>query len=101
MKLDRTLIDREGVPDPEEIKAYHEKNDITVAGALYDPEEASDVKTAMFVKARDLMRKAWLKEMKKLGRGSRLWLQHIPTRPAVTPFTRYILTFIFVDGFDA
>ena len=67
MKLDRTLIDNESVPTPEEIKAYHEKNDITVAGALYDPEEASDVKTAMFVKARDLMRKAWLKEMKKLG----------------------------------
>ena len=67
MKLDRTLIDKEGVPTPEEIKAYHEKNDITVAGALYDPEEASDVKTAMFVKARDLMCKAWLKEMKKLG----------------------------------
>ena len=42
MKLDRTLIDREGVPDPEDIKAYHEKNDITVAGALYDPDGQID-----------------------------------------------------------
>ncbi len=67
MKLDRTLIDKEGVPTREEIKVYHEKNDITVAGSLYDPDDASDIKTAMFVKARGFMRKAWLEEMKKLG----------------------------------
>ncbi len=31
MELDRTLIDKESALIPEEIKAYHEKNDITVA----------------------------------------------------------------------
>ena len=46
MKLDRTLIDKEGVPTREEIKAYHEKNDITVEWLLKEynrTEEPSSV----------------------------------------------------------
>lgn len=67
MKLDRTLIDKDGIPTREEIRAYHEKNDITTAESLYDPETASDIKTRLFTKARNYMRDAWLAEMKRLG----------------------------------
>lgn len=67
MKLDRTLLDKDGVASREEIRAYHEKNDITTGGSLYDPETATDAQTKIFVKAQGFMRNAWLTEMKRLG----------------------------------
>jgi len=67
MKLDRTLIDREGAPTVKETQEYFKKNDYTTAPLPFDSATGKDKDVIIYMKARELFKKVWFKNQKQLG----------------------------------
>ena len=67
MKLDRTLIDKDGAPTVKETQDYFKKNDYTTAPLPFDSATGKDKDVIIYMKARELFKKVWLKNQKQLG----------------------------------
>ena len=67
MKLDRTLIDKDGAPTVKETQDYFKKNDYTTATLPFDSAIGKDKDVIVYMKARELFKKVWLKNQKQLG----------------------------------
>ena len=67
MKLDRTLIDKDGAPTVKETQDYFKKNDYTTAPLPFDSATGKDKDVIIYIKARELFKKVWLKNQKQLG----------------------------------
>ena len=63
MKLDRTLIDKDGAPSEEEAREFFLKHDYTVHKSSFDPMTASDAELRLYQKAKAFSGKAgWHKK---------------------------------------
>ena len=67
MKLDRTLIDKDGAPSEEEAREFFLKHDYTVHKSSFDPMNASDEDLRLYKKAKDFFRGSWLVQLKEMG----------------------------------
>ena len=67
MKLDRTLIDKDGAPTVKETKDYFKNNDYTTAPNPFDVESATQKELTVYMKSREIFRKTWLEKQKKFG----------------------------------
>ena len=67
MKLDRTLIDKDGTPTVKETQEYFKKNDYTTAPLPFDSATGKDKDVIIYMKARELFKKVWFKNQKQLG----------------------------------
>ena len=71
MKLDRTLIDKDGAPSEEEAREFFLKHDYTVHKSSFDPMTASDAELRLYQKAKGFFRESWLEQLKSMsGKGS-------------------------------
>ena len=67
MKLDRTLIDKDGAPTVKETQEYFKKNDYTTAPNPFDVDSATQKELSVYMKSREIFKKTWLKKQKKFG----------------------------------
>lgn len=67
MKLDRTLIDKDGAPSEEEAREFFLKHDYTVHKSSFDPMKASDAELKLYQKAKDFFKESWLVQLKSMG----------------------------------
>ena len=67
MKMDRTLLDKDGTPTIEEMKEYFQKHDYTTATPLVDYEKLTPPQRKVIQKAGRIFEKAWLDNLKGLG----------------------------------
>ena len=67
MKLDRTLIDKDGAPSEEEAREFFLKHDYTVHKSSFDPMTASDAELRLYQKAKGFFRESWLAQLKEMG----------------------------------
>ena len=67
MKLDRTLIDKDGAPSEEEAREFFLKHDYTVHKSSFDPMTASDAELRLYQKAKGFFRESWLEQLKSMG----------------------------------
>ena len=67
MKLDRTLIDKDGAPSEEEAREFFLKHDYTVHKSSFDPMKASDAELRLYQKAKGFFRESWLEQLKSMG----------------------------------
>jgi hypothetical protein len=67
MKLDRTLIDKDGAPSVKETQEYFKKNDYTTAPNPFDVDSATQKELSVYMKSREIFKKTWLKKQKKFG----------------------------------
>ena len=56
MKLDRTLIDKDGAPSEEETRDYFLKHDYTAYKSSFDPMTASDAELRLYQKAKEFFK---------------------------------------------
>ena len=62
MKLDRTLIDKDGAPSVKETQEYFKKNNYTTAPNPFDVDGASQKELGVYMKSREIFKKTWLKK---------------------------------------
>lgn len=67
MKIDRTLLDKDGTPTIEEMKEYFQKHDYTTATPPVDYEKLTPPQRKVIQKAGRIFEKAWLDNLKGLG----------------------------------
>ena len=67
MKLDRTLIDKDGMPSEEEVREFFLKHDYTVHKSSFDQMTASDAELRLYQKAKGFFRESWLEQLKSMG----------------------------------
>ena len=67
MKLDRTLIDKDGAPSEEEAREFFLKHDYTVHKSSFDPMTASDAELRLYQKAKGFFKESWLAQLKSMG----------------------------------
>lgn len=67
MEFDKTLIEKEGRPEIEDLKAYFKKNDYTTAPLPFDPETGAQKDVNVYMKAREHFKASWLRNQKKMG----------------------------------
>lgn len=72
MKLDRTLIDSDHPPTPEELRAYAIRNDITTAPLPFDTKKATDTQNRIYVQAQRYFFDKYASALKRNGVTSRL-----------------------------
>lgn len=72
MKLDRTLIDSDHPPTPEELRAYAVRNDITTAPLPFDTKKATDTQNRIYVQAQKYFFGKYATALKMNGVTSRL-----------------------------
>lgn len=72
MKLDRTLIDSDHPPTPEELRAYAIRNDITTAPLPFDTKKATDAQNRIYVQAQKYFFGKYATALKLNGVTSRL-----------------------------
>ena len=72
MKLDRTLIDSDHTPTPEELRAYAVRNDITTAPLPFDTKKATDAQNRIYVQAQKYFFGKYATALKMNGVTSRL-----------------------------
>ena len=72
MKLDRTLIDSDHPPTPEELRAYAIRNDITTAPLPFDTKKATDTQNRIYVQAQKYFFDKYASALKRNGVTSRL-----------------------------
>lgn len=71
MKLDRTLIDKDGAPTIAELKAFFRDHDFSTQVSKYDPTTAPEEQNRMYIKAKKYFLTSWNAQMKLLtGKGS-------------------------------
>ena len=67
MKLDRTLIDKDGAPSKEETRDYFLKHDYTAYKSSFDPMTASDAELRLYQKAKGFFKESWLSQLSAMG----------------------------------
>ena len=67
MKLDRTLIDKDGAPSEEEMREFFLKHDYTVHKSSFDPMTASEEDLRLYKKAKDFFKESWLTQLSTMG----------------------------------
>ena len=67
MKLDRTLIDKDGAPNVDELKEYFRNNDYTTAQSTFNPSRANARLLSMYMKAKGFFKEKWLSVQKSMG----------------------------------
>ena len=67
MKLDRTLIDKNGSPSEEEARDFFLKHDYTAHKSSFDPMKASEEDLRLYKKAKDLFKESWLAQLPTMG----------------------------------
>jgi hypothetical protein len=67
MKLDRTLIDKDGAPSVDELKEYFRNNDYTTAQSTFNPSRANPRLLSMYMKAKGFFKEKWLSVQKSMG----------------------------------
>ena len=67
MKLDRTLIDKDGAPSEEEMREFFLKHDYTVHKSSFDPMKASEEDLMLYKKAKDFFKESWLSQLSVMG----------------------------------
>ena len=67
MKLDRTLIDKDGAPSEEEMRELFLKHDYTVHKSSFDPMTASEEDLRLYKKAKNFFKESWLEQLKSMG----------------------------------
>ena len=72
MKLDRTLIDSDHPPTPEELRTYAIRNDITTAPLPFDTKKATDAQNRIYVQAQKYFFGKYATALKRNGVTSRL-----------------------------
>ena len=73
MKLDRTLIDSDQPPTPEELRAYAIRNDITTAPPIpFDTKKVIDAQNRIYVQAQKYFFDKYASALKWNGVTSRL-----------------------------
>lgn len=72
MKLDRTLIDSDHPPTPEELRAYAIRNDITTVPLPFDTKKATDAQNRIYVQAQKYFFGKYATALKLNGVTSRL-----------------------------
>ena len=66
MEFDKTLIEKGRAPTVEEMQDYFKKNDYTTAPLPFDSATGKDKDVIIYMKARELFKKVWLKNWKTL-----------------------------------
>ena len=67
MKLDRTLIDKDGAPGEEEAREFFLKHDYTTHKSSFDPMKASEEDLRLYKKAKDFFKESWLSQLSAMG----------------------------------
>ena len=67
MKLDRTLIDKDGAPSEKEAREFFLKHDYTVHKSSFDPMKASEEDLRLYKKAKDFFKESWLSQLSAMG----------------------------------
>ena len=67
MKLDRTLIEKDGAPSEEEAREFFLKHDYTAHKSSFDPMKASEEDLRLYKKAKDFFKESWLAQFKSMG----------------------------------
>ena len=67
MKLDRTLLDKNGPPTEKEMREYFIKNDYTTAVSDFDVSCMSSEQSKLYLKARGFFRETWGEQLSKMG----------------------------------
>ena len=67
MELDRTLIDKDGVPTVEELKEFFRNNDYTAMKSTFDPSCLQPDLLEAYKKAQGFFKDKWLDILKSLG----------------------------------
>ena len=67
MELDRTLIDKDGVPTVEELKEFFRNNDYTAMKSTFDPSCLPPDLLEAYKKAQGFFKEKWLDILKSLG----------------------------------
>lgn len=67
MKLDRTLLDKDGPPTEKEMREYFIKNDYTTAVSDFDVSCMSSEQAKLYLKARGFFRETWCKQLDEMG----------------------------------
>lgn len=75
MNLDRTLIDSDHPPTPEELRAYAIRNDITTAQLPFDTKKATDAQNRIYVQAQKYFFDKYTTALKLNGVTS--WLKNL------------------------
>ena len=71
MKIDMTLLEKDGAPTIEELKAFFIDNDFSTQKSKYNPGNATDTQNRIYIRAKKHFLSAWNKQMKVLtGKGS-------------------------------
>jgi len=71
MKIDMTLLEKDGAPTIEELKAFFRDHDFSTQKSKYNPGNATDTQNRIYIKAKKHFLSAWNKQMKELtGKGS-------------------------------
>ena len=67
MKLDKTLIDKDGALCEKETRDYFLKHDYTAYKSSFDPINASESELRLYQKAKGFFRESWLAGLKAMG----------------------------------
>lgn len=71
MKIDMTLLEKDGAPTIAELKAFFKDHDFSTQVSSYDPMSASEEQNHVYIKAKTYFLSSWNKQMKVLtGKGS-------------------------------
>ena len=71
MKIDMTLLEKDGAPTIAELKAFFGDHDFSTQVSKYDPMVATDEQNRVYIKAKKHFLSSWNKQMKLLtGKGS-------------------------------
>ena len=71
MKIDMTLLEKDGAPTIAELKAFFRDHDFSTQKSKYNPGNATDTQNRIYIKAKKYFLSAWNKQMKVLtGKGS-------------------------------
>ena len=67
MKLDRTLIDKEGTPTKDELKEYFRNNDYTTAKSTFNPARSNQGLLKLYMRSKGFFKEKWLSVQKFMG----------------------------------
>ena len=67
MKLDKTLIDKDGAPSEEEAREFFLGHNYTAHKSSFDPMQASEAELRLYKMAKDFFRENWLAQLKSMG----------------------------------
>lgn len=66
MKIDMTLLEKDGTPTIAELKAFFQDHDFSTQKSKYNPGNATDIQNRIYIRAKKHFLSAWNKQMKVL-----------------------------------